>query len=260
MRRRGGFAPLPCFDLSGICLVKCWHLLIRVSSNITRIGPHARRCKARESNIILVMNTEAYCPTVSELIAAIRGGAEVEDEGRNTQQLPWEITPAEYIQFAQQDLDDTGRRGTVNALGNAKRALECQLDSLLLALGLPKGKNVPKKLETLNQIGIIAPRILSKINRHRNELEHEYVCPNADTVADFVDVALLFVEATKVHIEDRICEWCMHASPDMYIRIRFADDGLHIAQAPPPHASPYVRVLRSSDEYVELLSALYSRR
>lgn len=193
-------------------------------------------------------------PTVSELIAAIRGGAEIGDEGRDTLELPWEIAPAEYIQFAQQDLDDTGRRGTVNALGNAKRALECQLDSLLLALGLPKGKNVPKKLETLNQIGIIAPRILSKINRHRNEVEHEYVCPNHDTVADFVDVVMLFVEATRVHIEDRICEWSLRATPETFIRIRLADDGLHVAQASPPHASPSSRVMRKSDKYVHSLA------
>lgn len=234
--------------------------ILRSMTNITRIGPHARRCKAKEPNIILIMNTEAYCPTVLEIIAAIRGGAEVDDVLRDTLQLPWEIAPAEYIQFAQQDLDDTGRRGTVNALGNAKRALECQLDSLLLALGLPKGRNVPKKLEILNQIGFIAPRILSKINRHRNEVEHEFVCPDHETVADFVDVVLLFVEATKAHIEDRIREWSVLVDPETWARIRFADDGLHIAKGSPPHASPHARVPRNSDEYVELLSALYSRR
>jgi hypothetical protein len=199
-------------------------------------------------------------PTVLELIAAIRSGAEVEAESRNTQRLPWDITAAEYIQFAQRDIEDAGRRGTVNALGNAKRALECQLDSLLLALGLPKGKNVPEKLRTVNQMDVIAPRILSKINKHRNEVEHEYVCPKHDTVADFVDVVALFVEATKTHIEDRICDWSVAVPKTWTCRIHFMDDGLHIAEISPPHAAPYAKVLRGSDEYAELLSALYSRR
>jgi hypothetical protein len=98
----------------------------------------------------------------------------------------------------------------VNALSNAKRALECQIDSLMLAFELEelaRKWNFPKKIEALSKVGIIAPRVLAKINRHRNEMEHAYCCPSLEAVADFVDVAALFLEATRIHIDDRRSAW-----------------------------------------------------
>lgn len=128
---------------------------------------------------------------------------------RDSTKLPWDITPTEYIEFSQLDIGGTDKRSIINALSNAKRALECQLDSLMLTFGFGSVSdrwNVPKKLEVLKDIGIIAPRILAKINRHRNDMEHEYTCPKHDVVADFVDVVALFLQATRVHIYDRQCE------------------------------------------------------
>ena len=132
------------------------------------------------------------------------------DEGmRDTVNLPWEISPYEYIQFAQKDIEGTDKRSIINALSNAKRGLECQLDSLMLAFNLENVAarwSVPRKLEVLQELGVIAPRILTKINRHRNEMEHDYVCPKHDVVGDFVDVAALFVHATNVYINNRQVE------------------------------------------------------
>ena|SRR5690349_12495618 len=104
---------------------------------------------------------------------------------RDTMPLPWDVTPCEYLRFAQKDLKGNDRRSTVNALSNAKRALECQTDSLMLAFEMEDVAsrwNFPKKVEALERISIIAPRILAKINRHRNEMEHEYWCPSIDVV------------------------------------------------------------------------------
>lgn len=132
-----------------------------------------------------------------------------EEDLRDSVKLPWEITPYEYVQFAQLDIDGTDKRSTINALSNAKRGLECQIDSLMLAFGmgtLAERWSVPKKLEVLQELGVIAPRILTKINRHRNEMEHEYTCPKHDVVGDFVDVVALFVHATNIHINDRLLE------------------------------------------------------
>jgi hypothetical protein len=129
---------------------------------------------------------------------------------RDVVKLPWDISPFEYLRFAQADIEDISKRGIVNALSNAKRSLECQLDSLMLAFemhGVSKKWNVPKKLEILKKINVIAPRVLAKTNRHRNEMEHEYSCPTHEVVSDFVDVVALFLDATKVHIFDRQCEW-----------------------------------------------------
>src|SRR5207244_2671714 len=125
-------------------------------------------------------------------------GASVEGTTRDTVTLPWSIKPAEYLGFASKDIVGGDRRGAVNGLSNAKRALECQIDSLLLSLDLftkrMKRQGLPGKLKELQDLGVVAPQILAKINRHRNELEHEYVCPDVETTKDFVDVVSLFVE------------------------------------------------------------------
>lgn len=117
---------------------------------------------------------------VADVMLFLQGPDITWDDTRESIDLPWDITPTEYLEFSQADITGTDKRSTINALSNAKRALECQLDSLLLAFGLgPLSRkwHVPKKLEVLKDIGIVAPRILAKINRHRNEMEHGYTCP-----------------------------------------------------------------------------------
>ncbi len=146
----------------------------------------------------------------TEIIHAIDNGADVYGESWDTVKLPWDIRPSDYVQFAQEDAEGSDKRSIVNALSNAKRALECQIDPLMLALGLEsiaKKLNIPKKLELLNDLKVIAPRVLRKVNKYRNEMEHAYTCPEHDSVLDFVDIVFLFVEATKHHIQDRACEW-----------------------------------------------------
>jgi len=89
----------------------------------------------------------------------------------------------------------------INALGNAKRAIECRIDTLLYNYCLHKksekeGWFFPKKIEVLRELGIAAPNILKKINKKRNELEHQYVKPTKGDVEDAIDVAELFLNAT----------------------------------------------------------------
>lgn len=88
--------------------------------------------------------------------------------------------------------------GRVNALSNIKRAIECRIDELLYnyCLHIKSKKeewNFPKKVEVLTNLGLIAPRILTKINRQRNLLEHEYINPSQDNINDALDVAILFL-------------------------------------------------------------------
>lgn len=120
---------------------------------------------------------------------------------------PFDITPKEYINFAEEDSKEKTARGCVNALSNAKRALDSQIDLLLVAfisddLAKKKNWNIPKKLSVLTELGIVAPRILTKFNRLRNLVEHEFVKPDSDSVEDFIDVVLLFIESTRLHLVD----------------------------------------------------------
>jgi hypothetical protein len=129
-----------------------------------------------------------------------------EDTATGDFDLPWDIHPHEFLQFAEADLAGKEHHRLVNSLANAKRAMECQADSLLLAYGLlhyakKQRWGLPKKLEALQELGIAAPRILSKINSERNLLEHEYTRPEESKVTDFVDIVALFIASTQMHLE-----------------------------------------------------------
>jgi hypothetical protein len=107
------------------------------------------------------------------------------------------ITPAKYLSFAEKDLRLGGPRGLVNGLSNAKRAIDCQVFSLLSTLGLSTNGGFPTRLERLSALGLTAPRILRNVVRLRNVLEHEYYLPKEQEVQDAIDVASLFLGATR---------------------------------------------------------------
>jgi len=88
-------------------------------------------------------------------------------------------------------------RNIINAIGNAKRALHLQVETICVGYGYKsKSKDFPPKLSFLKDLGIVAPKIIEKLNRIRNRIEHEYYCPNLDETNDFIDVVELFLYAT----------------------------------------------------------------
>ena len=93
----------------------------------------------------------------------------------------------------------------MNALSNSKRAINCQIDKMLLCYGINAKKwkltNLPKKLELLQELNIIAPNIVRKIIRMRNDLEHEYKHPEKEKVEDAIDISNLFIEASNRKLE-----------------------------------------------------------
>jgi len=122
---------------------------------------------------------------------------------RRTQQnlKVYEICAEEFLEFAKEDSKRKDLKSRINALGNAKRAIECRIDTLLYNYCLHKksekeGWFFPKKIEVLRELGIAAPNILKKINKKRNELEHQYIKPNEEDVDDAIGVAELFLGAT----------------------------------------------------------------
>ena len=107
------------------------------------------------------------------------------------------VTPPEYLRYAEADLVAGSSHGLVNALSNAKRAIDCQVTNILQGFGLSIPKQFPTKLEKIAALGLVAPRIVKKIVRLRNLLEHEFHNPQLAEVEDAVDVATLFLEATR---------------------------------------------------------------
>ena len=105
------------------------------------------------------------------------------------------ISPAEFLKFAEDDLQRGDKQGLVNALTNARRAIDSQIDKVFGCFGLKKPRNFPQKIIILNDMGLIAPRIINKLSALRNKLEHEYKLPETEQIEDVVDIANLFVFA-----------------------------------------------------------------
>lgn len=104
------------------------------------------------------------------------------------------ISPIEFLTLAEDDFERGGLSALVNATTNVKRAIVSQLDQLLISFGYSSLRwNVPKKIERLRALGLLAPRLLRKIVDMRNILEHEYATPELEKVEEALDIASLFV-------------------------------------------------------------------
>jgi hypothetical protein len=127
----------------------------------------------------------------------------IDGSGHGAPGPPWPLTPASYLDFARSDFARAGAHGWVNALGNAKRALHCQVDALLYALGLfevagREGWRFPQKIDVLTEAGIVTPNTLRRLNTARNAVEHEYAVPSGPTELEaYIDTVELFVRATR---------------------------------------------------------------
>ncbi len=134
---------------------------------------------------------------------------------------PGDRSARTYVDFADADLlDPDSKRTRVNAMSNAKRALHFQVDLLADALGFKqspfKRKNsFPEKLDFCGKCGVVAPRILGKLNKLRNSLEHEYYMPARSESEDFLDVVTLFLHATDRLLEHFPCSVDLQ-TPDLF--------------------------------------------
>jgi len=120
---------------------------------------------------------------------------------------PFEIDSHQFLEFSILDSKNDDLHGRVNALSNIKRAIECRIDELVFILCLYKKKevenwNFPKKITVLTELDIIAPRILGRINRQRNLLEHEYTNPSKENIEDALDVTILFLGYTDSFMQN----------------------------------------------------------
>lgn len=112
------------------------------------------------------------------------------------------VKPIDFLTFARRDLVEGDTKALINALGNIKRAIEVQLDIFLemyglLKLSIKEKWSFPKKIDVVRKIGIVAPSILRLINSKRNKMEHHHERPKKEEVAEFLDIAELFIELFK---------------------------------------------------------------
>lgn len=109
----------------------------------------------------------------------------------------FEIAPNDFLDFAEKDLDSNLPHRYVNCLANLKRALDCQIANIFSALGMSDKKmGLEKKMEIIQKLGLVTPRILNKVGKVRNLMEHEFANPDEETVIDMLDVVSLFIAYT----------------------------------------------------------------
>lgn len=106
----------------------------------------------------------------------------------------------DYLAFARQDLaDGTTPRHLINALSNAKRALHLRMEDVCLGFGaisLTKLRNFHSLSGYLKKCGLPSLAVLEKLNKARNDIEHDYAIPEQEMVEIYIDVAHLFLSAT----------------------------------------------------------------
>jgi hypothetical protein len=121
-----------------------------------------------------------------------------------------------------------------NAVSDAKRAIYCQIDEVLDCLGYPwKRRAVAKKLDVIKRCGFAAPRILRRVNAARNLLEHEYVKPSPAKAEEALDIATLFVDATRRHLESFMGEFYVGSAEQRIDEFHFRRELVFVFEAKP---------------------------
>lgn len=116
-------------------------------------------------------------------------------------------SPSTYLEFARKDFEESdGERSLINSVGNAKRAFHKSVETLCenLGLGIINKKNIisfDTKLRHIAKCGILSARILSRLNKTRNKVEHDYYTPSPTEVEDYLDIVELFLFAMDRALE-----------------------------------------------------------
>jgi hypothetical protein len=126
-------------------------------------------------------------------------------DGSGVEHFPFQWTPTEFLEFAENDLKQKGPQAAANALANAKRALDCQLDYFLKTYGLSQiATNLrwttSSKISLMDDLGIVPQSIFHKVNKARNDLEHRYDLPSVLTAENSIEIVGIFVAATDMYL------------------------------------------------------------
>ncbi|NMH64309.1 hypothetical protein [Shewanella salipaludis] len=112
---------------------------------------------------------------------------------------PFDLKPKDFLSFSELDLNsENTQHSLVNATSNLKRAMDCELDTLMFVLGLDdfyrkKRLGIEKKLGFLRRSEIFKATSLDRLNKLRNRLEHHYEIPNLEDVEVYYDLVTAFI-------------------------------------------------------------------
>jgi hypothetical protein len=207
----------------------------------------------------------------------------------------FEVNPREFLKYAKEDYHSNSKRGLINSITNAKRAIDCEVDTALKIYGidcfdLPKAlepfmklqpsNNLPYKLQIIQALNLAPGLILSKVRTLRHKLEHYYVNPSKEDVQEAIDIADLFIRSIdgKTRILDsefQISDGKLNSSradrapnPTVSLRVNFNDGVFSLypskkeksletfcLEASQSEYYPLLRVMNSQDDDHELVNS-----
>lgn len=126
------------------------------------------------------------------------------------------VSPQEYLKYAKSDYNEGSQKGLINALSNAKRCIDCLVETVIYSLGidpdnipenalkfcdivLPKETQSirPYSLKLFCALGFSPSFLITEVRQLRNKVEHNYENPNGKDVLKAIEVAELLVYTVK---------------------------------------------------------------
>jgi len=126
------------------------------------------------------------------------------------------LSPDKYLKFAKSDCREGSEKGLINALSNAKRSIDCLVESVLNSLNInpnsisdntnvffgdvlsgTESKIAPKSLKLFCALGFAPSILISEVRTLRNKVEHDYVIPKKADVIKAIEVADLLLNNVK---------------------------------------------------------------
>jgi len=129
----------------------------------------------------------------------------------------FELKPRDFLRLSKKDFKTNSEGGLINALTNAKRAIDCQIDTAFNIFGISYDDisksseelvrlvqvdtfDLPYKLKLVKALDFAPSGVISNIRTLRNKLEHYYKKPDKTEVDSAIELAELFI----LSVENRI--------------------------------------------------------
>ncbi|MDA3879485.1 MAG: hypothetical protein PF436_03775 [Prolixibacteraceae bacterium] len=141
----------------------------------------------------------------------------IERDSGSVGESDFELKPRDFLRLSKKDFKTDSDGGLINALTNAKRAIDCQIDTSFNIFGISydnismssedlvklvniDASDLPFKLKLVRALDFAPSGVISNIRTLRNKLEHYYKKPEKNEVDSAIELAELFI----LSVENRI--------------------------------------------------------
>lgn len=164
--------------------------------------------------------------TVEDLIQFILQADEIERDGGGGSDIVipiHDISPEEFLDFAENAIASESKEGMINAISNLKRALDCEMDMFFESINLKsifdkKNLKFEKKTQFLAEIGLFPIRTINKLNSMRNKMEHEYKTPEISDLHAYYELVWSVVKIINLYLE------LLYVNSEIYLILYRGDD------------------------------------